>query len=387
MDVYLNLSNYDRVLLGQIDHDAIDEVTVGFPGVASDLLGFFQVLGIPFPNPLPPEYANLCRQINAQGRTSLMVVPQEKMTTHLQSCFRVIQKVLCDKENADYLVTYLTIKRFLQKLTRASVNISRLRSLIGDCQHGTVGSSLESFLPLEDGKTRLIEYSTDSTATGRLTVKKGPQILTIPSDARACIQSSFPAGQVLQIDIISAEPKFALYLRGIDPPKDVYSHIAGTILEGQVTREQAKFITLCALYGQSVKKLEEQLPPTVGARGVIQRTKTYFDRDFLLSRLKIESKQGVLRNAIGRPLNIPDDNPHLLVSYYLQSSVAEGSILMFSRFIEETKLRCCPLFVIHDALIVDCDRESSKKLLQSSNMKLSLGDWVFEVEVKNVGDI
>ena len=387
MDVFLNLSNHDRVFMGQIEHAAVDEVTLGLPGIESDLEGFFQVLGIPALRALPAGYTKLCRSLGATGKTSLMVVPQEKMSTHLQRCFRNIQDALCDKDNADYLVTYLSIKRFLHELTRASVSHSSLRAMIGACRHGTVRNSLESLLPLEDGFSRAVEYSMTGTATGRLTVKSGPQILTIPSAARECIQSTFSGGSVLQIDIISAEPKFALHVRGVDPPKDVYGHIAETILEGQVTRAQAKLITLCALYGQSVRKLGEQLPEGVGPRGVIQRVKTYFDHDFLLSRLKTESKKGEFRNAVGRPLNIPDDNPHLLVSYYLQSSVAEGSILMFSRFIEETKLKCNPLFVIHDALIVDCDRESTKKLLQDSDLKLALGDWMFDVEVKRVGDI
>ena len=387
MDIYLKLSEHNRVFLGDTAHDAIDEITLGLPDVESDLTGFFQVLGMPPLETLPRGYTNLCRCIDAQGKTALMVIPQEKVSRHLQNCFRIIQDILCDKENADYLVTYLTAKRFLHGLTRASINVHGLKSLISNSRHETVCSSLESFLPLEDGKTRPIKYSTISTATGRLTVKKGPQILTAPGNVRTCIRSSFSKGEVLQIDIISAEPKFALYLRGIDPPRDVYGHISETILEGQVTREQAKIITLCALYGQSIKKLGEQLPEGVGPRGVIQRTKTYFDRDFLLSRLKSENKKGKLRNAIGRPLNIPDDNPHLLVSYYLQSSVAEGSILMFSRFIEETKLTCNPLFVIHDALIVDCDYESSQTLLEDPNLKLALGDWMFDVEVKRVGDI
>jgi len=387
VDVYLNLSDHDRVLMGQINHDTIDEITLAMPGVASDLPDYFQLLGMPPLRGLPAGYENMCQHINARGRTALMVIPQEKISIHLQNCLRRIQEVLQDEENADYLVTYLAVKRFLHDLTRASVDAAALRSLISRCQYSAVRTSLESFLPLADGLSQAVEYSTVRTATGRLTVREGPQILTVPGSARACIQSSFSNGQVLQIDIISAEPKFALHLRGIDPPKDVYDHIARTILEDQVTREQAKLITLCALYGQSAKKLGEQLPPDVGARGVIQRTKTYFDRDFLLSRLKTESKQGVLRNAIGRPLNIPDDNPHLLVSYYLQSSVSEGSILMFSRFIEETKLTCQPLFVIHDALIIDCDQESAEKMLQNSELKLSLGDWKFDVEVKHVGDI
>ena len=373
--------------MGHVKHDTVDEVTLGIPGAESDLTGFFQVLGLKPPTAFPPGYNKMCHAVSASGKTAMLVVPKKKLTTHLQETLRGIQDVLCDKENADYLVTYLSIKRFLQSFVRASIDMTKLGEMIEECKYGTVKNSLESLLPLDDGLARKIEYSMTGTATGRLTVKRGPQILTIPGPARKCLKSSFVKGKVLQIDIVSAEPKFALYLKGIKPPRDVYSHIAESILENQVTRSQAKLITLCALYGQSIKKLGEQLPESVGPRGVIQKTKTYFDRDYLLSRLKNESKVGILRSAVGRPLNVPDENPHLLVSYYLQSSVAEASILMFSRFIEETELNCRPMFVIHDALIVDCDKDTAQTLLDNQNLKLSLGDWKFDAEVKVVGDI
>jgi len=236
-----------------------------------------------------------------------------------------------------------------------------------------------------DGLCNPVKYSMTNSATGRLTVVSGPQILTIPSEARTCFKSKYPNGSILQIDVISAEPKFALHLSGIRPPRDVYKHVAETILENKVTRDQAKLITLCSLYGQSMKKLSEQLPDTVPARGVIQKTKKYFDSDFLLSRLKSEKTRGKIRNAIGRPVVVPEGNPHLLISYYLQSSVAEGSLLMFSDFLEKTQLTCDPLFVIHDALIVDCDEDSSKKLIEDQNFSLFLGDWKFDAEVKLVG--
>jgi hypothetical protein len=219
-----------------------------------------------------------------------------------------------------------------------------------------------------------------------MTVRTGPQILTAVVKVRKCFRSRYVNGKILQIDIISVEPKFALHTAGEDPPKDVYSHLAKVILADKVTRSQAKLITLCALYGQSARKLSERLPDDVNAKRVIQQTRQFFDSDRLEARLKSERKNGVIRNVIGRPIRMPDNDSHLLISYYLQSSAAEGAVLMFSKFIQETDLTCVPLGVIHDALILDCDEKSAQKLLSDDNFKLFLGDWEFDAEIKHVGE-
>lgn len=384
MDVFIDLSNQGHILLGKLPVSGIDCVSLQMTG-ESEISDFFKILGKADVQVLPTEYQNLCSSLNVKGAAALHVIPRQKLSEHLDSELKRLQDALCVIEDQEYLVTYLTIKRFLLGLHRVLVDQNRLRDMINSAPHEATKRSLSSLLHEKDGFCRAVEYSMTNSATGRLTVTKGPQILTIPSESRACLKSRYPRGKVLQIDIISAEPKFALHLSGKRPPKDVYQHISETILENKVTRAQAKLITLCSLYGQSIKKLDEQLPDSVGARGVIQKTKQYFDSDFLLSRLKSEKTMGKIRNAIGRPIVVPEESPHLLISYYLQSSVAEGSLLMFSDFIQKTNLVCTPMFVIHDALILDCDETSSKQLLDDEQFSLFLGDWKFDAEVKIVG--
>jgi hypothetical protein len=185
--------------------------------------------------------------------------------------------------------------------------------------------------------------------------------------------------------MIAAEPKIALTIQGKNPPIDVYQHIAEVILGGEVTRKEAKMITLCALYGQSPRNLEKSLPAGTNARSVIRKTRNYFDADRLISDLRIQSRDDNLRNALGRPLKVPRENEHLLISYFLQSTAAESAILMFSDWCARHE-SAIPLYVIHDALLVDCDRNLSKELLGKDIEVLRLGDWNFDAKVTQVSN-
>ena len=387
VDFYLKITSGERVLVGSISNSAIDETWMSLEQNESEIDDFMQLVSGSTLKPVPDSYREMCKTLNIHGKSALLAIPKEKLKHQLLECYRKLQDALCDTENSEYLVTYLTIKRCLQRLSRASVDKSRLEGLIRNTKHTTVANSLKSFMPLSDGLCEAVSYSMTNSATGRLTVTKGPQILTAPAAVRSCLKSKFKMGKVLQIDVIAAEPKFALQLKGADLPCDVYAHVSANILKGEVDRKQAKLITLCALYGQSAKNLEKQLPADVSARGVIRKTRDYFNYDRLNSRLRTELKQGNFRNAIGRPLKLENDNEHLLISYYLQSSVAEGSILMFSDFIQKFSEYCSPVYVIHDALLVDCQPKFAKSLLEKGNVQLSLGDWKFDAEVKLAGDI
>ena len=329
MEIYLKLSSNERILVGEVPHDSIDATSLSLETGGSELNDFMTLVGKKKLTPVPQSYQKMCKALGLKGKAAAFAIPKEKLETHLKQCLGSIQDALCDKEDAEYLITYLMIKRFLQGLSSAHVDKSILSNLIKSTPHHTVASTLKSFLPHHGEMCKKINYSTSNTATGRLTVLSGPQILTAPADSRKCLKSRYPEGKVLQIDLISAEPKFALQLKGGDVPVDVYSYVAKHILDNKVERHHAKLITLCALYGQSSKNLEKNLPEGVNAREVIRQTRRYFNYDYLKSRLTTEMTEGNFRNAIGRPIKIENNNDHLLISYYLQSSVAESSILLF----------------------------------------------------------
>jgi hypothetical protein len=70
----------------------------------------------------------------------------------------------------------------------------------------------------------------------------------------------------------------------------------------------------------------------------------------------------------------------------LQSSVAEASLLMFSDFCKKYSDCVTPLYVIHDALIVDAEEVFFEKINNSNNVDLFLGEWKFKSQIKILSD-
>lgn len=389
MELYYCARQGSGVLIGTVNADQARILTIGDRSRSTDVSDYLDILGKKNEvDPLPKEYESLCRIVGVPSSDKLLVIPKDRLESHFRIVLEQLQKLLTDSSNSFYLETYSAIRKFLWSLKSAVIDNKHLEELILRSDNLTVKSTLRSFVPSTDESlTETIRYSMSSTSTGRLVVNTGPKILTAPSSARSCLKSRYPAGKILQIDIVSAEPKFALHQAGIDPPRDVYNYISNSVLEASVTRKNAKLVTLCALYGQSIKKLSKQLPESIGARAVVRKTKDFFRYDILLAELRKNFLAGNFRNAVGRPLVVDSDSPHLLISHYLQSSVAEGSLLMFADFMKSCEDKCVPIFVIHDALVIDAKKEFAEELLKTSEVDLYLGDWKFEASVTQITDI
>ena len=100
----------------------------------------------------------------------------------------------------------------------------------------------------------------------------------------------------------------------------------------------------------------------------------------LKDRLKDQWNSNAFRNYFSRPMKT--DQSRLLISHYLQSSVAEMSILMFSRFCNEHKAD--PLFVIHDALIIDANESLAKKLMIQKDFCFKFEDSYFPATITEI---
>ena len=388
MELYYCASKESTVLIGPLDTSSSGMLTMGRRGLETDITEFMDILGEKDNfSPLPKEYELMCQQVGVPSKEKILTVPKDKLQKHFNIVLEQLQKILRDPSNSFYIETYASIRKFLWSLERAHVDRKKIDNLIQQSDNLSVKGTLKSFVPDDDGTVDIVRYSMSATSTGRLVVKTGPKILTAPAIARKCLKSRHPEGQVLQIDIVSAEPKFALHHAGVSPPHDVYDYLSKNILESSVTRKNSKLVTLCALYGQSLKKLTKQLPENIGARSVVRKTKEFFHHESLVSELRKNYLAGNFRNAIGRPLFVESDSPHLLISHYLQSSVAEGSLLMFSNFMSLNENNCNPIFVIHDALLIDSKKDFAESLLEQKTLELFLGDWRFEATVTQVGDI
>jgi hypothetical protein len=193
---------------------------------------------------------------------------------------------------------------------------------------------------------------------------------------------SYKNGSILQLDIISAEPKIAWLEADNEPIKDVYEELSCNVFNSYIDRATAKKVVLCALYGQSQSKLQEQLPSNLAAKDVVRLTREKLKYEKLLEKLR-STADDKIRNAFGRPLRIKsNDQGPLQVSHYLQSTAAEASIIAFDDFVQRFDGTCKAIYVIHDALIIDCNAELTEKLLKAKNLKLKGGKYILHAAVE-----
>jgi hypothetical protein len=272
-----------------------------------------------------------------------LVVPQRVLYENLSAISDELDELLAIV--GDYSETLVSGRSIIERLVPCRIDLAALRVAQGESQqHGV----LETFEPGPDSMANPVIYS-HRTATGRMTIASGPRILTLQKAHRRILSSRYDGGQVYQIDFVSLEPRVLRLLRGGDAPVDIYGEIASR-LEG-VDRRHAKLATLKSLYGASGSSVREEIG--AGASKLMKEINDYFGLESLRRRI---SESDDPRNLWGRPIPEARD-PHLSVSHYTQSTAVDVSLMGFSSIMDriaEEDLDVQPVFVLHDALLVDC---------------------------------
>jgi hypothetical protein len=210
-------------------------------------------------------------------------------------------------------------------------------------------------------------YSQTASVTGRLSVKSGPNILHLKREHRDILQSSFGQdGAILQIDFKSLEPRILALVKTDNVPDDLYTDISN-MCENKIDRELAKKATLAIIYGMSRNNLSNLLR-TGNSDEIFNHISEYFGirhlHDALLNSIDDDSSPHI-QNFYGRNIYVDKSNDHLLVNYFTQSTGVDVSLLGFRQIIDDIKkeeLTINPIFVLHDALILDVHKNSIKQL-------------------------
>lgn len=349
-----------------------------------DIQTFLQAVGMEFTT-FPKSYLAACRQLGISNDQALRIAPNRTVQNWKQKNEYNLEIALQDHINASYFQYFIRMRNLQRQLVRPLINKQFLRETIEAQQHIGVKEQLQNFEPDNLGLAQPTVYSNVGTATGRLTVVEGPNPLVMKTDAKKIIRSSFRNGRILQLDLSAAEPRTALNLLGkVHDGIDLYESIAQNILDGSVTRQIAKQIVICALYGQSARKLSEMLPSAIDAASIIDKVKDFFEINRLISLIKSnEFKNNTIRNALGRPIIVPDGG-NLTLSYYLQSSAAEISVLLFSDFCDRMQGWIKPHYIIHDALVFDCNEEGADYLTRKEQIVLRHGSWVYPIKISEI---
>jgi hypothetical protein len=293
------------------------------------------------PEPLKKSYQLIygdeINWINALGN--------QRFAQVLKSFVGQIRESISQIENQSYFQELSKTRKILTRLQTAKIDVEKYEQLLKKSDI----SSLKSFQPDPVGFSSLPKY-TLSTSTGRLTSLSGPKILTLSQENREILKSRFVNGHVYIIDFVSLEPRVALLLSRNETPFDIYQEM-GTLTSSDISRTKLKISTISTLYGSG--HVEKNI------RKLIHE---YFRLDKLYERYLNKEK---ITNLFGRPLSPKED--YQKISHFVQSTAVDIALRGFETLCErETDL--IPLFVIHDALVVD----SPKKLNEENPIEIEI---------------
>jgi hypothetical protein len=370
------MQDWQRVLEGMQIHPEAERC---------DLASFFKAAGAEFAG-IPEKYLQMVQILGLRPTEIASSIPKrtlEECNGRNKASFEEISLI---KENLEFLESFKIIRRFQHSLVSPRIDSSKLSDVIACMEHQGLRDKSHEFMPGPDGFAEKTVYSNSNTVTGRLTVISGPNPLVMVPSVKDCIVSSHKNGSILQLDLSAAEPRTALNLLGKNIDGDLYEHLAAETMDSSVSRAVAKQAVICALYGQSPKNLNKLLPQGLEATDVIRKVKAFFEYERLLSIIKSTSfEPGKIRNAIYRPIALPKDyTENLLLSYYLQSSVADISILLFDSISNRLSGYMKPIYIIHDALIVDCNEECAEYLNGRNTINLRHNEWNYPVKVSSI---
>lgn len=345
---------------------------------------------------LDPSRLELAPTAQSRAFSSLGVEPdrvawapalgRRRLSGRLREVVGAIQEVVCDTELARYGETYGIGQEFLRRLSRPAIDRALLEARLQEVGGDGSGGSLATFTPDRDGLAPPISYSRIATVTGRLTVERGPRILTLTREHRDVVRSA-QGGSVLEVDFVSLEPRLALLESGATPPRDIYSSL-GTELGLELPRSALKLAVISSLYGSSAAALVETLGSRAAARDLVERVGERFGVRRLVERLRDHlSDRGRLHNRYGRPLldaREGDPDPRL-VSHYIQSSAVDVALMGFSDLTSRVAhLGVRPIYVIHDAVLLDVPPGAEEDLRRECEKGIDLEVGHFELGVKRV---
>lgn len=309
-----------------------------------------------------------------------------------QTTFRIFFKKLV-QETLDifptlpfdyYTTAWQAGSRVLSRLRPAKIHVDEYRRLTSE--QLTSAPVLESFCPKRSGFAHDVVYDRFGTRTGRLVVERGPNILHLKRDHRSVITSSFPEGSICSLDFRALEPRIVLAENGLySSAPDLYEEIANRLLSGTVTRDIAKVSVISELYGVSRSTLRTKLKISdKKLDAFIDTIRSHFGIERLRARLKKDvCDLGKIRNKFGRPLPTASGQDNLLINTYAQSSGVDVALLGFDKILQDlgdSGIR--PLFVLHDALILDVSPERMNDVKNINSVQVPYYDSAFPIKLE-----
>lgn len=293
------------------------------------------------------------------------VLPPQIYRFFLLELVKKITKALDGIDTRYFDETFSSVSSLFKELDYAAINVPKLHAYLENPE--TVNPhTLKTFKPIAGSFARKVEYNRFASRTGRLTVSNGPDILTLKREFRDVIVSRFKGGSLRYVDFSSLEARVLLAASGDEiVAKDIYTSIRDKLIPSK-SRDITKLIVLATVFGSGragllklsglkEKKLEE----------VQEKIREIFNVSAFEKKLQEEfqSSHGYIRNAFGRRVIVNEERT--LINSFVQSTGVDVSLLGFQKVVNEIKncnLSAKPIFILHDALIIDTPKDEIESL-------------------------
>ena len=328
------------------------------------------------PQPTPPEpfvraYKSLGHRFQSNGVPWEFALPN-KAYKSFQRDMECYQQLRDGLDLSYYNNTFVPTEEVFEYLQPAKINQERYEQFLPLDQTGHT----RSFQPNSEGYARTVEYDRVSTVTGRLKTTLGPALMHLPRVYRSVIESRWKdKGTVVALDYKCLEPRVLLACSGTQPreggeERDIYAFIRQELFRDnqEITREVVKKVVLAELYGAGIDTVRAKLPNVSELECVIERISLFFALEALKEKLLEEwnkSDYQWITSFYGR--RVKTDNAHTLVNHYIQCTavdVALWGFLNILRYLRDLETDyVVPLFVLHDALVLDVHKENGLSLI------------------------
>ena len=326
--------------------------TYGVANGPKELSVISKTLDIAIKKLVPQEYYDMMSTFEHDGNIPWhAVMPKAIYMQRLKRLFSSLWDAV-DAISDGYGMTLLEQGFFFSRLMPAKINKAKYAKYANGEKNLSVLYTLQTF-KTPSYYASVPQYSNDTT-TGRLKIKSGPDILRLKKEYRDVITSTHEGGSIVYVDFVSLEPRLAAFMAGRTPKQDIYADIATNILHDKIDRKTAKLATISALYGASANTLKGILGANVSTFDILRNVKRYFDVDDRTNELACQLEEyEYIENYYGK--KIVPNKESAIFNNYVQSSAVDVAIIGFNIFLRDLDVR--PLFILHDALVLDVKKE------------------------------
>lgn len=337
---------------------------------------------------IPENYAAVMTQLVTGSNIQIPwqhVLPRSVYENYFKNTVKVIEDAFSELPFDYYETAWMPSTELLSALKPAKIDVEAWHKFLEEANVNA--PVLASFKPDPRGFADTPTYNRFGTRTGRLTVSDGPNILVLKRELRSIIRSSFTDGCVYSLDFRALEPRIVLAEAGrSSEAEDIYGEIAEKIFGDRQNRDAVKVAIISELYGATKESLRARLGITQKKiDAFVKGIGEYFSLGSLRQRLETEAQSGKIKNRYGRPLVVDPTTKNLFINTYVQSTGVDVALLGFKSVVDKLGTDGVrPLYVLHDALILDVRADRLKDVEQIRSVSVPGYDVSFPLKLEKL---